>query len=65
MPPLSLKIEFMLEKEYPAAVRYAEVVPITQMSTKGEAKIGSFYMRKTALKGGVIPRRLKMTLEAL
>jgi len=60
----STVVTFALEKETKGAIRYQEVdaqnVPV---KAEGGAKIGTLYVRKSAL-NGEIPQKLKVTLEA-
>lgn len=51
-----MELEFMIEKETKGAIRYQEVVK------EGDAKIGSFYIRKTAFEGKAAPKRLKVVI---
>ena len=52
-----LELEFLIEKETKGALRYQEVV-----KDGGDAKIGSFYVRKSAIVGEV-PKRIKVVID--
>ncbi len=58
-------VMFTLEKETKGALRYQESDSVTglPMKIEGGAKIGTLYVRKTAL-NGEMPEKLKVTIEA-
>lgn len=59
------KLTFAFEKETPGAVRFQETDDSGQKITIADgAKVGTLYVRKTAL-DGVVPKRLEVTIKAL
>lgn len=55
-------INFVFEKETPGAVRFQEVDATgNKVKVEGGAKIGTLYVRKTALNGEV-PQKLLVTV---
>ena len=52
---------FVLERETPGAVRYMEVDAKGQQLKGNDGVMGTFYIRKTALKGAT-PKGFTMTL---
>lgn len=57
-------VTFALEKETKGALRYQETDGSGQtLKIEGGAKIGTLYVRKSAL-NGEMPQKLKVTIEA-
>lgn len=57
-------VTFMLEKETKGALRYQETDATgLPLKIEGGAKIGTLYVRKSAL-NGEMPAKLKVTVEA-
>lgn len=58
-------IEFILDRTTPGTARYQEVdAQGKPVRTREGAKIGTLYIRKTAL-SGQLPQRIRATIEVL
>lgn len=58
---MKLDLRFEKEKETKGAVRYQEIDPDGKPAFAPQ--IGSLYIRKSAMVGGVVPERLVVTVE--
>jgi len=60
--PTTMTLAFAFERETKGAVRYQETKNGEPVEIGAGAVIGSVYVRKDALIGGAIPRRLLVTI---
>lgn len=60
---MQLKATFVLEKQTPGAIRFMEVDDAGQkLKTSDGAKIGTIYVRKTAL-GDTVPQKISVIID--
>jgi hypothetical protein len=61
---MKLEIRFKLEKETKGALRFQEVDDKGDVVEQPSAKVGSLYLRKSALeRGAAFPQALRVTIE--
>lgn len=60
---MKMTIKFRMERETKGAVRYEEINAKDEAVEMADAKIGTLYVRKSAMGSEGIPTTLKVTIE--
>jgi hypothetical protein len=61
-----IKIQFQLDRETAGALKYSEVLPngtLAPYPNSPGAKVGTLYVRKSAMNGGTYPQKLSVTID--
>jgi hypothetical protein len=59
------QVEMGFERETKGAVLFKELVGGRPIESMYDGKIGSSYIRKTALNGGGLPKKIRVTVEVI